>query len=197
MKRLPNDQINSKVYWDYIYTTPARSKEYWGRTHRFFTCLDYIKDGDKFIDLGCGVGLPCRLVREKRKSCEIWGVDISSEVIKNNKKDEPSIRWEQGYIGGLSFLPKDYFDVVFCGETIEHLDNPREAFIDAYTILKKGGKFIITTPIENHIQSPEHIWEFAKDDIEKLYTDTGFGKPEFINLPDMEHLMVFFAVGIK
>ena len=197
MKLIGNEQINSKIYWNYIYTTPARAKEYWERTYRFFTLLEFVKDGERFIDLGCGVGVPAQLIREKRKDCEIWGVDISDEVINNNKKSDPKSKWFQGYVGGLDFLPLNYFDIVFAGEVIEHLDTPSFLFSDAYKILKEGGKLIITTPIENHISSPEHIWEFTKEDIIKFYKDAGFKNVQFRDLPDLEHLVVFFAIGEK
>lgn len=197
MKRTHNLQINSRTYWNHIYTTPAREKEYWSRTFRFFTALNYIEDGDRFIDLGCGVGIPCRMVLEKKKGCEAWGVDISDQVIDKNKTDEPRGQWRQGQIGALYFLPKGYFNIAFCGEVIEHLDIPQEAFDEAYRILKKGGKFIITTPRENRIQSPEHVWEYTQDDVRQMYANAGFHNVEFVDLPDMEHLTVFFAVGTK
>jgi len=197
MQRTNNPQINTKVYWNYIYTTPAKEEEYWTPTWRFFTLMNYIKDGDKFIDLGCGVGLPCKMLKKKRKGCEIWGVDISDQVIEANKKDDKSIHWKQGYVGSLTFLPSGYFDVVFSGEVIEHLDNPPDLFVEAHRILKKGGKLIITTPREDCIYSSEHLWYFNKADVQAFYDMAKFKDVEFIDLPDLERLKVFFTIGIK
>ena len=197
MQQTGNPQVNTKIYWNYIYTTPAKAKDYWSKTHRFPLAVSYVKDGDKFIDLGCGVGIPGRTVKKERKGCEIWGVDISDEVIENNKKDDPDIHYFQGYIGNLGFLPINHFDVVFCGETIEHLDTPSDLFEEAFSILKPGGKLIITTPLKDHINSPEHMWIYTKEDVEKLYRDAGFSKVEFKDLSDTEHLVIIFAVGTK
>jgi ubiquinone/menaquinone biosynthesis C-methylase UbiE len=197
MQRTTNDQINSKVYWDYIYTTPARKQEYWSMTNRFPRAASYVKDGDTVMDLGCGVGVFLRLVKKEKKGCELWGVDISKEVIKNNLVDDPDIRYQQGEIGNLSHLPEEYFDVVFSGETLEHLDKPEDLFNDAFRILKPGGTLIITTPQEDHIESPEHVWYFTKDDINTLFTTSGFTHPTYEDLPDLEHMIVFFAVGKK
>jgi ubiquinone/menaquinone biosynthesis C-methylase UbiE len=192
-----NDNINSKVYWNYIYTTPAKLQEYWTTTNRFPRALTYIKDGDKVIDLGCGVGVLERLIKKEKKGCEIWGVDISNEAIKNDLDHDPDIKYQQGEIGNLSKLPEDYFDVVFSGEVIEHLDHPEDLFNDAQRILKKGGKLIVTTPQDKHVDSPEHVWYFTKDDVNTLFTTTGFTKPTYEDLPDLEHIIVFFAVGEK
>jgi ubiquinone/menaquinone biosynthesis C-methylase UbiE len=197
MIRTNNDQINTRQYWNHIYTTPARKVDYWSDTNRFPKALEYIKNGDKFIDLGCGVGVLGRLVLEKRKKCEVWGIDISDEIIEENKKELPQVKWEQGYVGTLDRLPKDYFDVVFSGETVEHLDNPADLFKDAYRILKKGGRLVITTPQDKAIDSPEHMWYFSREDIENLFSSAGFKKVEFVDLPDLEHIIVFFATALK
>ena len=98
--------------------------------------MKHLKKGDKLLDLGCGVGLAGRYAMDQ-KGCEAWGVDISDEIIEANKKDCPEGKWFQGYIGDTKFLPKNYFDVVFCGETIEHLDDPKVLFKEAYKYLKK------------------------------------------------------------
>ena len=119
MKRTHNDQINTKIYWNHIYTTPAKEVEYWTDTSRFSTALSYIKDGDTVMDLGCGVGALLRMIKKERNGCELWGRDISSDVIQKNLIDDPDIKYEQGEIGNLK-LPQSYFDVVFSGETIEH-----------------------------------------------------------------------------
>ena len=197
MRATGNQQINSRIYWNHIYTTPAREKEYWDRTYRFFTLMNYIKDGDKFLDMGCGVAVPARIIKEIKIEAEIWGVDISDEIIERNKKEIPEGHWYQGCVGCLKDIPKNYFDMVFAGELIEHLDNPLDLFRDAYKLLKKGGELIISTPKEKHIISPEHIWYLNQDDLENLFFTGGFKNVKFVKLADIEHLVVFFAVGTK
>jgi len=197
MKRTDNLQVNTKTYWNYIYTTPAKKAEYWSSTRRFPEAIKYVKDGDKFLDIGCGVGIPGRMIKKMRKGCEIWGVDISDEIIKNNKIDDKDIKYFQGYVGQLKGVPEKYFDVVFSGETLEHLDEPADLVRDGYRTLKKGGKFIITTPHGEEIKSPEHTWYFEKDDIEDLFFTAGFKDIKFVELGDMEHLVIIFAIGTK
>lgn len=199
MKQTGNSQINTRVYWNHIYTTPAREVEYWTDNGRFPLLLELINDGDKFIDIGCGVGIPGRLVHQKYPQNEIWGVDISDEVIRNNiASDESSVfRYQQGYAGFNDDLPPEYFNVCFAGEILEHLDEPNKLFEEAYRILRTGGKFIISTPRDDSINSPEHVWEFTEEDVEKLYKDAGFKSVEFKKLPNMEHLSVIFAIGTK
>jgi ubiquinone/menaquinone biosynthesis C-methylase UbiE len=197
MKSTNNEQINTKVYWDYIYNTPAKKKEYWQRTSRFFTLVDLIKDGDKFLDIGCGVGVPASIINEKKKDVETWGVDISGDVIEANKKEMPYAKWFQGYAESLKFLPNNYFDVIFSGEVIEHMTDPSHLFEESYRLLKSGGKLVISTPHEDKIRSSEHVWYFDEDDICSFFENAGFNKIDFVKLPDTEHILVIFAVGTK
>jgi len=193
MKKVSDFQINTRVYWNDSYTNPIKAHEYKADSKRFTEAVKYIKEGDKFIDLGCGVAKVARLLTDK---VECWGVDISDDVIEQNKKELKG-NYQQGYIGSLEFLPQNYFDVVFCGETIEHLDDPSVLFKEAFGILKTGGKLIVTTPFENRVGSTEHIWSFDKEDVEKMFKDNGFKNISFVDLSDLEYLLIIFGIGEK
>lgn len=197
MIRTDNPQLNTKIYWNYIYTTPAKEADYWANTRRFPEAIKYVKNGDKFLDIGCGVGIPGRMVGKMKKGCEVWGVDISDKIIKSNQKNDKDSKYLQGYVGQLKGVPENYFDVVFSGETLEHLDEPRDLLRDAYRVLKKGGKFIMTTPHGESVDSPEHTWYFERDDVEDLHFTAGFKKVKFVELDDMEHMIIIFSVGTK
>lgn len=211
MKRTDNPNINTKIYWNNIYGTPDKREEYAVQgtskvpfvtnniliqpTKRFTTALEFIKDQDRVLDIGCGVGVFTSLVKRTYPRCEVWGTDISDKAIEDNKIEIPDICYIHQYIGDQDRLPSDYFDVVFSGEVLEHLDDPNDLFKDAQRVLKKGGKFILTTPDSNMIQSEEHTWEFIHEDIIKLYIDNGFDTPIFRQLPLPEGALVIFSVG--
>jgi ubiquinone/menaquinone biosynthesis C-methylase UbiE len=197
MKRTNEVQINSKGYWNYIYTTPAKVVEYWTSTRRFVKALSYVKNGDKVIDIGCGVGVLTRIIQKERQGCEVWGTDISDEVIGNNTAEDPKTKYLVGFAGEQKDLPSNYFDIVFSGEVIEHMDVPESLFSEAYRILKPGGKLIVTCPKDDNVRSSEHLWYFDKDDMVKFYKDAGLKEPEFIELDGVEYLVVFFCVGVK
>lgn len=212
MKHTNNPNINFKSYWNSVYGDDIKRAGYESQgtdtavrvgdmiarenhTERFDRAVKEVKQGDKVLDIGCGVGAFTRKAN-KVKDCEVWGIDISDVVIEANKVRDTGITYHQGYIGQLDFLPKEYFDVVFTGEVLEHLDDPSILIKDAYTALKKGGKLVLTTPLEDAIHSGEHVWFFTKEDIEKLFSDNGFSC-EFVDLPDLEYKMVIFAIGKK
>lgn len=215
MKATGNTNINTRTYWNGIYGDEGKRAMYEAQgtdhpvhlddgrtatashTARFLTAASYVKDGDKVIDIGCGIGAFTRLVKEIKKDCEIWGTDISDQAIKDNLKIDPDIKYLHRYIGEQDDLPENYFDVVFTGEVLEHMEDPSVLLKDCARILKKGGTLVLTTPNENHIQSHEHTWFFEKEDVDNLFQDAGFEDIKFIDLPDLEWTMVIFCVGKK
>lgn len=197
MQTTGNNQINVGTYWDGIYAQPHRRDEYWDRSWRFFKAVEFVKEGDKFLDIGAGVGTMCKLVQEKVPSAEIWGTDISKRTMEENTKLFPNIKFVGNPVGRLKDIPENYFDVVFAGEILEHLDDPNDLFKDANKSLKSGGKFIVTTPLNDSVHSPEHMWYFTKEDVENFFLNNGFKEVHFETLPDMESLYVIFAWGVK
>lgn len=201
MKRIKEENLNSKIYWNGIYGGEENRLKYvettqgfHGKSQRLDFALKEVKAGEKVLDIGCGIGLWTELVKQTYPTCEVWGTDISNQAIEENKGD---VKYLHQYIGEQDLLPNDYFDLVFSGEVIEHLEDPSLLFKDAHRVLKKGGRLVVTTPNQNRITSPEHIWEYTENDLENLYKDNGFESPRFVSLPDMEWFHVLFAVGGK
>ena len=96
----------------------------------------------KALDIGCGNGK----VTEKIKDLGIegYGIDISSELLK--KAEARGIKTEIGDAHKSLPYKCGYFDIVFAGEVIEHIMDPRQFVIEVNRILKPGGLFILTTP---------------------------------------------------
>lgn len=215
MKKLTNDNINTREYWDSCYGSELKRTQYAAQgtcadvtsvrvedtvvntTQRFYRALEEVEDGDTVLDIGCGVGVFTNLVFRNRPGCEVWGVDISAKAMHDNTLENPYIKYIEQVVGNLDKVPKNYFNVVFSGETLEHLDDPNDLFKDAYSVLKFGGKFVLTTPLTDRIKSSEHTWEFDHEDIKELYTKNGFERVRFVYLPNREHLLVIFAIGFK
>lgn len=201
MIKLDVPNINTREYWNTVYSDIEAYKQeeggITGITQRFTRALDEVKDGDKVLDIGCGVGTFTELVYNTKTGCEIWGTDISDAVTHENWLRNPKIQYIAGKVGEKKDIPTNYFSVVFSGEVLEHLDEPKELFLEAYNALSSGGKFVLTTPLGSSIITPEHTHEFTHEDVEKLYLDTGFEKPKFAYLSRGEHLLTIFAIGVK
>ncbi len=106
------------------------------------------KNDGTLLDIGCGDGLFLSICDTKlslsERGWKLSGIDYSESRIAHAR------RWPYEFARcnveeGLPFADSSY-DVVFCGELIEHLYNP-DAFVEeCYRVIVPGGHLIITTP---------------------------------------------------
>ena len=109
------------------------------------------KDSFTFIriaDIGCGTGHMLEALRRKFEpvwKIELFGLDFASTAIERARTLLPRAQF---IIADLynSSLPLDFFDLVLCIETLEHLRYPEKAVFQLLRICKPGGDLIITVP---------------------------------------------------
>lgn len=190
--RIREQNINTAMYWDKKYT--EKEFEYDNttpkQTERWKLAREFIKEEDSVLDIGCGLGY----FLETLENESIYGVDISEYAIKTAKK-----RLHRGefarYDANIDELPFNRnFDVIFSGETLEHIENPYKIFEIAQKQLNKGGRLIITTPNRNRIDSPEHINGF---DLEGLLKMADMAKLTPLRTQTIFGDSVFFVVFVK
>jgi len=98
----------------------------------------------RILDIGCGDGYITKLI-SKKTSAEPHGIDISGNAVKTARKRGVKAKEADLDEGRISY-PKNYFDVVFCGDILEHIYNTEVLLENIYRILKTGGYVIISVP---------------------------------------------------
>jgi hypothetical protein len=108
------------------------------------------------------------------------GPDWSIKV----KYQSCNIEYVYGSMTDLSCFQQDYFDLVWSGESIEHIttEEAEKLFDQVYKLLKPGGKFALDTPnrkgtklqFPNNYIHPEHKLEYYYDDLCKLLEKHNF-----------------------
>jgi len=96
----------------------------------------------KVLDLGCGDG---ELFKDYVKSCEMYGADISPNLLKKAKKNGFKTFKVDMEKQKLPFR-NGFFDVVITGETIEHIVNTDFFLSEINRVLKDSGILIISVP---------------------------------------------------
>jgi len=72
----------------------------------------------RVLDFGCGVGRLSRALRSYFQ--EVYGVDISGEMIKSAKKYTPSCKFLVNQTDNLHLFHDDFFDFVYSNIVLQH-----------------------------------------------------------------------------
>lgn len=115
----------------------------------------------KAIEIGCGTGQFLKyLIDNGFVFKELVGIDISKKIISENLSDRYSNLKLKVMDGVTLDLPKESFDVAFSFQLLEHFhpEDIFEHFNNVYKILKKGGKYIFSTP--NKLVGPHDISKY-------------------------------------
>jgi methionine biosynthesis protein MetW len=103
------------------------------------------KNRCKVLDVGCGDG---SLLEPFCRSQECYGVDVSEAQLKKAQKKGIRTYRVDLESGTLPFAD-DFFDLVICSETIEHLLDPDNLLQEIHRTVRCGGSFILTFPNMN------------------------------------------------
>ena len=179
----PPSNINTPDYWDGVYRQEWESGSVLsGNYHRDYApihdaIIRLIGDGSRVLDIACGAGLLCRKIKASLPTARVLGVDFAEYTLQRNRERDQALAIEYRCVdirNGLRSLPGP-FDVVLMCEVLEHLENPEAVVADAFSLLKTGGRFILSCPHDNEIPDPEHVRVWGHDQVFHLlapYSDT-------------------------
>ena len=119
------------------------------------------------LDVGCGKGRFARVLGEHYPGAEIWGLDISEEMLRFVPA---GIKTRAGLMTELPFADST-FDCIYATESLEHAVEIGKAVGEMCRVLKPGGKLVIIDKNAEHwgrFKTP--AWErwFTRDELEKL-----------------------------
>lgn len=106
-----------------------------------------IKEGEKVLDAGCGVGGSSIWLARERK-CIVTGISLNEKQIYKARL----LAKESGTASNVFFEQKDYtdtsypadsFDIVWAIESVCYADDKGKFLKEAARVLKKGGRLII------------------------------------------------------
>ena len=121
----------------------------------------------KILDVGCGEGRHIFGSLQKFQNVYCIGLDqdlLLLDACKEglnffNELNSRSTTFMRGSVYSLPFEDNS-FDLIFCSEVLEHLEDYHAAIKEIYRVLKSGGKFLSSVPSF----WPEKIcWTLSKD----------------------------------
>jgi len=130
----------------------------WADTQVF---LDYIKNGDKVLDLGCGNGRLVDMLLSKE--IEYFGVDQSEELIKNARKNYSELQFDVMEATKLDYKDEE-FDAIFSVSVLNHIPpvKHKDFFNEVFRVLKPGGYFMMANWNMWSDDNPKGLSKFQK-----------------------------------
>ena len=146
-----------KAYTDILEKEGSEEKKD-GESNSVINLIKFLKpfeNGQKLLDVGCGVGNFLRNAIEKGYDC--YGVDFSDDAAKMARKTGADV-----FCGEIGEVKGEY-DIITMMEVIEHHPNPKKFIADAYLRLKKGGMLVILTANVDAIvpKVKKEKWEYC------------------------------------
>ncbi len=130
--------------------------------------LDYLelRDGDRVLDCGCGMGFYL-MAMSRLRSLRLVGLDGDPERLAWARREGVPAALVRGDIERLPFAD-GAFDRILLSEVLEHLRDEAAALAELYRVLRPGGILAVSVP---HADYPL-LW----DPINRLWTAVG-GRP--------------------
>ncbi len=104
----------------------------------------YLQKGQDVLDIGCGNGRLLAMLKEFEPN--YLGIDNSANLVLEAQKKWPKYDFETMDILDLSKL-KNKYDIVLLVATLHHIPSSKlrlQALQNAYSVLKPGGKLLMT-----------------------------------------------------
>ncbi len=142
------EDIHVGIYEDEADSITVASR----RTVEKMAAMVDIDENTRILDIGAGYGGAARQLAS-RFGCTVCCVNISE--VENKRNREKNAKRGLDHLievcdGTFDDIPYENaaFDIVWCEDAILHSDRKQEVFNEVKRVLKKGGKFIFTDPMQ-------------------------------------------------
>ncbi len=174
--------------------------------------LEHVHAGERVLDVGCGEG--AFAAELTRAGADAVGVDVAEEPLRRGRALHPELDLRLVDADGGWDLPDASFDVVWAGETIEHVLDTAAWLSEVRRVLRSGGSLLLSTPA--HPQSRllalafsrrrfaahfdprgDHIRFYSRATLTRLVEDFGFDEIDVVSaagLPGARRLLLLRAI---
>ncbi len=148
---------------------------------------------NKILEIGAGSGETLLKAKESGLAEYVVGVDLAQ--VENSNQSHPAMdRFITGNIENLKLdFADNFFDVIICGDVLEHLLDPWQCLVKLKPLLRDGGVIIASIPnvrywkvsmglvfsgrwnyCDSGTLDRTHLRFFVRQTVQRLFTDAGF-----------------------
>ncbi len=142
----------------------------------------------KILDYGCAFGDVLKIINVTNHNHDLYGVEVVKEVADRAKEEMPHVKIFNQSCGDKLDLDKNYFDLIFSFDMIEHVGDKKEIkrmYKEVDRILSNEGRFILVTPNCNLIMKIIYILTGNKYLIDSGFHPNQYTKNELVNEVDI------------
>jgi ubiquinone/menaquinone biosynthesis C-methylase UbiE len=160
-------------------------------------------DNGRVLDFGCGVGRLSRALQSYFG--EVYGVDISEEMIRLAKEYTPFCVFLLNLKNDLSAFQNNFFDFVYCNIVLQHQrskDVVRSYITEFLRVVKPGGTVVFQMPyklsLRDSLQPRRRLYSLLRAfgaSAEFLYNQLHLNPMRTISLSSAEVQAVISAAG--
>ncbi len=142
----------------------------------------------KILDVGCASGTLTNKISKVFPKSEIIGVDVYKDAVRFGKKMYPHINFIKADAHRLPF-ENNFFDLIICYETIEHVKNPDKVLRELKRVSKNDGMIVVAMDsgsllfrfvwwiwekTKGKVWQDAHVHPFHHDELEQIIKKVGF-----------------------
>jgi ubiquinone/menaquinone biosynthesis C-methylase UbiE len=129
--------------------------------------ISQVKPGVKssILEVGCGTGNYIAALKSVSSAGSCWGIDSSLEMLRHARKCSSAITFQLAAAETIG-LRDGCFDLVFSVDLIHHISNRREHFLEAFRVLKSGGRICTVTDSEWIIRNRKPLTRYFPESLE-------------------------------
>jgi GT2 family glycosyltransferase/2-polyprenyl-3-methyl-5-hydroxy-6-metoxy-1,4-benzoquinol methylase len=156
------------------------------------------RTAERVLDVGCAAGVMGEAVK-RRQQCEVVGIELDPRAAR--EAEEKLDRLIEGDVESLDLSSLGRFDVVVCGDVLEHLRGPAQVLRKLRRVLSPDGLLIASFPNVRHMDvvlglvegnwtyepagllDRDHLRFFTRRSAEQLLEEAGFQVREVRGVP--------------
>ncbi|VVB56324.1 Ubiquinone biosynthesis O-methyltransferase [uncultured archaeon] len=184
------------------------------KNHASTKAIELIGFNKKVLEFGCATGFISKILKDR--GCAVTGIEIDKNAAK--KAEEHCGRVIVGNLENLDFnksLGDEKFDVIYFGDVLEHLKDPKRILLGIRNFLGKEGYLVISIPNIAHwstrlelfngnfdyqkigILDDSHLRFFTKKSITNLLESCGYFIEAIDNVEQFDRTIINNILKMK